>query len=105
MNRPRVRLAVAERRLNVTDFKDAQGGQAQQVPFAVCMGNRPKLKTTNMKSLADKTYNNKSQAVSAVDSQMQRHGESTFQLVDDRPTAFAQRKPQEMANKVHKFLS
>ena len=51
-----------------------------------------------MNTHADKTQENKSQAVSALDSQMQSGGEATFQFVDNRPEAVAQRKLQEMAN-------
>lgn len=51
-----------------------------------------------MSSHAGKTQENKSQAVSALDSQMHSGGESTFQLVDNRPKAVAQRKLQELAN-------
>tara|TARA_B100000768_G_C11273877_1_gene374827 strand:- start:934 stop:2007 length:1074 start_codon:yes stop_codon:yes gene_type:complete len=51
-----------------------------------------------MNTHADKTNENKSQAVSAVDSQIQSRGESTFQFVDNRPEAIAQRKLQEIAN-------
>ena len=51
-----------------------------------------------MNTHADKTQENKSQAVSAVDSQMQSSGESSFQFVDNRPEAVAQRKLQEIAN-------
>jgi hypothetical protein len=51
-----------------------------------------------MNTHADQTQENKSQAVSAVDSQMQSGGESTFQFVDNRPEAIAQRKLQEMVN-------
>ena len=51
-----------------------------------------------MNTHADKTQGNKSQAVSAADSQMQSRGESAFQFVDNRPEAVAQRKLQEMAN-------
>jgi hypothetical protein len=51
-----------------------------------------------MNTHADKTQENKSQAVSTVDSQMQSGGEATFQFVDNRPEAVAQRKLQEMAN-------
>jgi len=51
-----------------------------------------------MHSHADKTQENKNQSVSAVDSQRQSGGESTFQFVDNRPEAVAQRKVQEMAN-------
>jgi hypothetical protein len=51
-----------------------------------------------MNTHVDKTQGNKSQAVSAADSQMQSGGESAFQFVDNRPEAVAQRKLQEMAN-------
>jgi hypothetical protein len=51
-----------------------------------------------MNTHADKTQENKSQTVSTADSQMQSGGESTFQFVDNRPEAIAQRKLQEMAN-------
>jgi hypothetical protein len=51
-----------------------------------------------MNTHAAKTQENKSQSVSAVDSQMQSGGESTFQFVDNRPEAIAQRKMQEMVN-------
>jgi hypothetical protein len=51
-----------------------------------------------MNTHADKTQENKSQAVSAVDSQMQSSGVATFQFADNRPEAIAQRKLQEMAN-------
>jgi hypothetical protein len=51
-----------------------------------------------MNTHADKTQENKSQSVSAVNSQMQSGGEPTFQFVDNRPEAVAQRKLQEMAN-------
>ena len=51
-----------------------------------------------MNTHADKTQENKSQSVSAAGSQMQSGGESTFQFVDNRPEAIAQRKLQEMAN-------
>jgi len=51
-----------------------------------------------MNTHADKNQENKSQAVSAVDSQMQR-SESTFQFVDNRPEAIAQRRLQEIANR------
>lgn len=51
-----------------------------------------------MSTYADKTQEDKSQAVSAETSQLQSGGESTFQFVDNRPEAIAQRKLQEMAN-------
>jgi hypothetical protein len=51
-----------------------------------------------MNTHADKTQENKSQSVAANSSQMQGGGESTFQFVDNRPEAVAQRKLQEMAN-------
>jgi hypothetical protein len=51
-----------------------------------------------MNTHADQTQENKRQAVSAVDSQIQSVGKSTFQFVDNRPEAVAQRKLQEMAN-------
>ena len=51
-----------------------------------------------MNTHADKTQENKSQAVSTSISQMQNSRESTFQFVDNRPEAVAQRKLQEMAN-------
>jgi len=51
-----------------------------------------------MNTYADKTQENKSQSVSAASPQMQSGGESTFQFVDNRPEAVAQRKLQEIAN-------
>ena len=51
-----------------------------------------------MNTHADKTQENKSQSVANGESQMQNSGESTFQFVDNRPEAIAQRKLQEMAN-------
>jgi hypothetical protein len=51
-----------------------------------------------MNTHADKTQENKTQSVSALDSQMQSDGECTFQFVDNRPEAVAQLKLQEMAN-------
>jgi hypothetical protein len=51
-----------------------------------------------MNTHADKTQENKSQSVSNETSQKQGGGESTFQFVDNRPEAVAQRKLQEMAN-------
>jgi len=47
---------------------------------------------------ADKTQENKSQAVSNGNSKVQSSGESTFQFVDNRPEAIAQRKLNGMAN-------
>lgn len=51
-----------------------------------------------MNTHADKTQDNKSQSVANGEPQMQSSGESTFQFVDNRPEAVAQRKLQEMAN-------
>nr|WP_222845878.1 DUF4157 domain-containing protein [Flavilitoribacter nigricans] len=51
-----------------------------------------------MNTHADKTQENKNQAVSAAVSQMQSGNDSTFQFEDNRPEAVAQRKLQEMAN-------
>ena len=51
-----------------------------------------------MNAHADKIQKNKSQSVSAAESQMNSGGESTFQFVDNRPEAVAQRKLQEMPN-------
>ena len=51
-----------------------------------------------MNAHADKTQENKSQSVANAVSQKQGGGESTFQFVDNRPEAVAQRKLQEMAN-------
>ncbi len=51
-----------------------------------------------MNTHADKTQENKSQSVANELSQKQGSGESTFQFVDNRPEAVAQRKLQEMAN-------
>lgn len=50
-----------------------------------------------MNTHADKTQENKSQSVANAVSQKQGGGESTFQFVDNRPEAIAQRKLQEMA--------
>jgi len=50
-----------------------------------------------MNTHADKTKENKSQSVANAFSQ-KSSGESTFQFVDNRPEAVAQRKLQEMAN-------
>lgn len=51
-----------------------------------------------MNTYADKAQENKSQSVSAADSQMQNGGKSTFQFADNRPEAVTQRKLQELAN-------
>ena len=51
-----------------------------------------------MNTHADKTQENKSQSVANAANQQQSDGESTFQFVDNRPEAVAQRKLQEMAN-------
>lgn len=51
-----------------------------------------------MHTHADKTQENKSQSVANAVSQKKSVGESTFQFVDNRPEAIAQRKLQEMAN-------
>jgi hypothetical protein len=51
-----------------------------------------------MNTHADETQENKSQTVTAEASQIQSGGESTFQFVDNRPEAVAQRKLQEMVN-------
>lgn len=51
-----------------------------------------------MHTHADKTQKNKSHLVANAVTQKQRDGESTFQFVDNRPKAIAQRKLQEMAN-------
>ena len=51
-----------------------------------------------MNTHADKTQENKSQSVESNHSQMQSDGESTFQFVDNRPEAVAQRKLQETVN-------
>ncbi|MBK6265094.1 DUF4157 domain-containing protein [Marivirga sp. S37H4] len=51
-----------------------------------------------MNTHADKIQENKSQPVSASVSQMQGSSESTFQFVDNRPEAIAQRKLQEVAD-------
>ena len=50
-----------------------------------------------MDTHADKTPENKSQSVANAVSQKQSGGESTFQFVDNRPEADAQRELQEMA--------
>ena len=51
-----------------------------------------------MHTHADKTQENKSQSVANEIPQMQSGGASTFQFVDNRPEAVAQRKLQGMAN-------
>ncbi|MEP3386629.1 MAG: hypothetical protein ABJO02_00490 [Reichenbachiella sp.] len=51
-----------------------------------------------MNTHADKTQVNKSQSVSAASSLIQSRGKATFQFVDNRPEAVAQRKLQELAN-------
>jgi hypothetical protein len=51
-----------------------------------------------MNTHADQTQENKSQSVANEISQKQSGGESTFQFVDNRPEAVAQRKLQAMAN-------
>ena len=51
-----------------------------------------------MNTHADKSQENKSQSVANDVSQKQSGSESTFQFVDNRPEAVAQRKLQEMAN-------
>ena len=50
-----------------------------------------------MNTHADKTQENKSHSVANETSQMQSGSKSTFQFVDNRPEAIAQRKLQEMA--------
>ena len=60
------------------------------------IGNRSKREIMN--THADKTQENKSHSHANGVSQMQSGGESTFQFVDNRPEAVAQRKLQEMAN-------
>lgn len=51
-----------------------------------------------MNTHADKAQENKSQAVAKSLPKLQSNGESTFQFVDNRPEAVAQRKLQKMAN-------
>ena len=51
-----------------------------------------------MNTHSDKTHENKSQSMANAVSQKQSGGESTFQFIDNRPGAVAQRKLQEMAN-------
>ena len=65
----------------------------------IVIGNKPKQERKIMNTHADKTKENKSQSVSAVNSQMQSGGESTFQFEDNRSEAIQMRKLQELANK------
>lgn len=51
-----------------------------------------------MNTYADKTQENKSQSLANKASHKQNGSKSTFQFVDNRPEAIAQRKLQEMAN-------
>jgi hypothetical protein len=51
-----------------------------------------------MNTHADKTQENKSRLAANAVSQMQNSSEATFQFVDNRPEAIAQRNLQEMAN-------
>ena len=51
-----------------------------------------------MNTHADQIQENKSQAVSAVNSKVQSANKNTFQFVDNRPEAVRQRKLQEMAD-------
>ncbi|MCB0207861.1 MAG: hypothetical protein KDJ52_00945 [Anaerolineae bacterium] len=51
-----------------------------------------------MKTYADKKQENRSQSIANEVSQKQRDEPSTFQFVDKRPEAIAQRKLQELAN-------
>jgi len=51
-----------------------------------------------MNTYADKTQENKSQSAANTVYQKKSGGEATFQFVDNRPEAIAQRKLQEMAN-------
>ncbi len=51
-----------------------------------------------MTSHADKTQENRAQSAASIVSQKMSSGESTFQFIDNRPEAVAQRKLQEMAN-------
>lgn len=55
-----------------------------------------------MYAQVEKPKENKSQSVTKGLSQLQSGGESTFQIVDNRPEAVAQRKLQEMANNSHR---
>src|SRR5690554_4861172 len=56
------------------------------------------LKRKIMNTHADKTRENKSQTVANVTSRIQSNGENTFQFVDNRRTAIAQRKLQKMVD-------
>jgi hypothetical protein len=51
-----------------------------------------------MNTYTDKTQENKSQAVANSSPKLQSNGESSFQFVDNRPEAIAQRKLQEVIN-------
>ena len=51
-----------------------------------------------MRTHADKTKENKSQSVSNGKPELRSGGKSTFQFIDNRPEAVAQRKLQEIAN-------
>ena len=51
-----------------------------------------------MRTHSYKKTENKNQVVSNVESKKQSGGESTFQFVDNRPEALAQRQIKEMAN-------
>jgi hypothetical protein len=57
-----------------------------------------------MNTQADKTQENKGQSVANGVSQKQSSGESTFQFVDNRPEAVAQRKLQEIVNNSPRML-
>jgi hypothetical protein len=57
-----------------------------------------------MNTSAEKTSENKSQAVADNLSKLQSNGESAFQFVDDRPEAIAQRKLQEAINNSPRML-
>jgi hypothetical protein len=61
------------------------------------MRNKPKSKK-NMNSYADSKQKNKSQSLANESSQKKSNSESSFQFVDNRPEAVAQRKLQNMAN-------
>jgi len=57
-----------------------------------------------MNTHADKTQENKSQSEAHTVPHKQNGGETTFQFVDNRPKAIAQRKLQEMANNSSRIL-
>ncbi|NBP67375.1 MAG: DUF4157 domain-containing protein [Cytophagia bacterium] len=57
-----------------------------------------------MNTHADKTLENKSRAVANSLPKQKSNGESTFQFVDNKPEAVAQRKLQEMANNSPKAM-